>query len=72
MDYCDFKSSLTIAVFLSDLGVHIDGFIAAVAFTIVVGATKVCIPFINHFIICCHDWSQNALFLYQSSKEHCK
>ena len=33
--------------FFSDLGVHIDGFIAAVAFTIVVGATKVCISTID-------------------------
>ena len=28
-------------LFFSDLGLHIDGFIAAVAYTVVVGATKV-------------------------------
>ena len=44
MIYINNEQSLCFVI--SDLGVHIDGFIAAVAFTIVVGATKVGILFL--------------------------
>ena len=38
--YIIFDNAIFVS-FYSDLGLHIDGFIAAVAYTVVVGATKV-------------------------------
>ena len=48
-----FQSYLQPIFFSRDLGVHIDGFIAVVGHTVVVGASKVCVARTLLLLLCC-------------------